>query len=84
MDRLGIRPVALATATFPMASFVLNWFLGLVLPTWGFERLWEAILPGYRAGRVGTFVWGLLASAVSGLYIAVVFVPLYNFIRARD
>jgi hypothetical protein len=82
MDQLRIRPVALATATFLMVSFVLDWFLAL--PTWGFERLLETLLPGYRCGRPGGFWWGLLASAVTGVYIAVVFVPLYHFFRARD
>lgn len=84
MDRLRIRTVGLATATFLVASFLLDWFLALALPTWGFERLWEALLPGYRAGRPGAIWWGLFASAVTGVYIALVFVPLYNFFRARD
>lgn len=83
MIRLRIGTVALAAATFLLLSFVLDWFLALALPTWGFERLWEALLPGYRTGLPGAFWWGLVASAATGVYIAAVFVPLYNFFHTR-
>lgn len=83
VDRLRIRDVALAAASFLVASFVLDSLLALLLPGWGFQRIWEALLPGYRADAPGAFVWGLVASAVTGVYIAAAFVPLYNFFRAR-
>ncbi len=39
MDGLRIRPVALAAATFLAACPILDRFLALALPMWGFEHL---------------------------------------------
>jgi hypothetical protein len=43
----------------------------------------EAVLPAFRWLTFGGFLLGLAESFLYGVYIGVVFVPIYNFINRR-
>jgi hypothetical protein len=43
----------------------------------------ETVLPGFRWLTFGSFVLGLVESFVWGAYLAVVFVPIHNFLHRR-
>lgn len=81
MKRLRIRGAALSLALFFDVSFILCILWGLALPRVHAKgsQLLEAIIPGFTWLTPGSFVLGLVWSTLLGAYIALVFVPLFNF-----
>lgn len=49
----------------------------------GLHRPWLQFLPGFTWLSPGTFLLGLVESFAYGWYVALVFVPLFNFFNAR-
>ena len=78
MKRLTIRGTALSLGLFFAVSFVLCVLWGLAIPRFHAGWLLEAILPGFTWLTPGAFILGLLEAFLFGVYIAVVFVPLFN------
>lgn len=83
MKRLTIRGTALSLALFFDVSFVLCVLWGLAVPQLHASWLLEAILPGFTWLTPQGFVLGLVWSSLYGLYVAAVFVPLFNFFELR-
>ena len=84
MKRLTIRGTALSLGLFFDVSFVLCVLWGLTVPAFhakGVPAL-EAIIPGFTWLTPQSFVWGLVWSALLGIYVAVIFVPLFNYFEA--
>ena len=79
MKRLTIRGTALSLAFFFAVSFVLCVLWGLAVPQFHANRVLEAIIPGFTWLTPQSFVLGLVWSALVGVYVAVVFVPLFNY-----
>lgn len=80
MDRLRFKPMALALGGVFSITFVLDVLGGLIWPNaWLMYKFWELVLPGFRWLSFGSFLWGLIASFLAGVYVAAVFVPLYNY-----
>lgn len=87
MKRLTIRGTALSLALFFDVSFVLCVLWGLALPRLHAKgsQLLEALIPGFTWLTPGSFVLGLVFSTLLGVYVAAVFVPLFNFFAlSRD
>jgi hypothetical protein len=85
MKRLTIRGTALSLGLFFDVSFVLCILWGLALPrvhAKGSDLL-EALIPGFTWLTPQSFILGLVWSTLLGLYIAVVFVPLFNYFEGR-
>ena len=85
MKRLTIRGTALSLAVFFDVSFVLCILWGLALPrvhAKGSDLL-EALIPGFTWLTPQSFILGLVWSTLLALYIAVVFVPLFNYFEGR-
>lgn len=81
---LSFWPVFWASGILLALTFSIDMLLGVLFPNWWvMQRFWEQILPGFTFISWGAFFLGLVESFVSGLYLAVVFVPLYNFFLAR-
>jgi hypothetical protein len=81
MKRLTVRGTGQALAILLDVTFVLCVVWGLLLPTLharGVPVL-EAILPGFTWLTPGSFLLGLVEAFVYGMYIAIVFVPLFNY-----
>ena len=85
MIRLKFWPVALSVSALVTVSFILCMVWDLMVPTeWQMYRIWEVLLPGFRYLTVGTFVLGATESFLTGLYVAAMFVPLFNFFQKRQ
>jgi hypothetical protein len=81
MNRLTIRGTGLSLAIFLDITFVLCIAWGLLLPgihARGVPVL-EALLPGFTWLTPASFVLGLAEAFLYGLYVALVFVPLFNY-----
>ena len=82
---LDWRVVGLALASFFVLTYVLSVLFGLLFPQWAMYELWGRLLPGFTWLSWGSFLLGLVGSIAYGLYIALVFCPLYNLIsRLRE
>ena len=81
MNRLTIRGTALALGLFFDATFFLCALWGLVVPqSWEtMARIWEAVLPGFTWLTPASFLLGLVEAFLYGWYVALVFVPLFNY-----
>ncbi len=81
MKRLTTRGTGLSLAIFLDVTFTLCVLWGMLLPSVharGVPVL-EAILPGFTWLSPGSFVLGLVEVFLYGMYIALVFVPLFNY-----
>jgi hypothetical protein len=82
---LNWKVVAQSLASFAAISFVLCVGYGLVAPT-AFHPSWllEAILPGFKWLSIGSFVIGLIESALYGTFAGALYSVLYNYFARRE
>jgi hypothetical protein len=82
---LNMRVVSWSLGIFLAVSYLFCVLYGLVVPErlHGMKDFLEAMLPAFRWLTFGGFVLGLVESFLYGIYIGVVFVPIYNFISRR-
>lgn len=81
MKRLTIRGTALSLGLFFDVSFVLCVLWGLLAPQ-RFTKMagfLEVVFPGFVWLSPQSVVLGLLEAFLYGVYIAVFFVPLFNY-----
>jgi hypothetical protein len=78
--RISLLPLGLALSAFMAVTYALCVLYGLAL-TDGVvhSTLLPMLLPGFAWLDWSSFFIGLLWSYAYGWYIAIVFVPLYNF-----
>jgi hypothetical protein len=79
MKRLTIRGTALALGVFFDVSLVLCVLWGLAIPQFHANWLLEGLLPGFIWLSPQSIVLGLVEAFLFGVYIALVFVPLFNY-----
>ncbi len=82
---LNMRVVSWSVGLFLAISFIFCVLYGLVVPArlHGMQSFLEAVLPAFKWLTFGGFVLGLIESFLYGVYIGVVFVPIYNFINRK-
>lgn len=78
MRTLRVLPVAAALSTFFVLTFSVSAFLEVVFG-WPYSRFWTMMLIGYDGLSIGDFILGLIQMLLYGLYISLVFVPVYNY-----
>lgn len=83
MKPLGIREVALSLGVFGAVTFTLCLLWDLAFPGLAMTRIWEALLPGFKGISWSSYFLGLVEVVLYALYTAVVFVPTFNFFRAK-
>ena len=83
VQRLRLVPVGMSIGLLFSISYVLCVALGLIWWDAGLHQPWLQFLPGFTWLSPGTFLLGLVESFVYGWYVALVFVPLFNFFNAR-
>lgn len=85
MKQLTIRGTAVALGLFFDVTFLLCVFWGLAVPgrLETMAKIWEAILPGFTWLTPWSVVLGLVEAFLYGVYVAVVFVPLFNYFEGR-
>jgi hypothetical protein len=81
--RLRLVPVGMSLGLLLAISYVLCVLLGLIWWDAGLHRPWLQFLPGFTWLSPGTFLLGLVESFAYGWYVALVFVPLFNFFSTR-
>ena len=80
---LDWRPVGLALGLFLGISFMLCVGFDLLFPGMAMYESWMKLLPGFTWLSWGTFFLGLAESIAYGIYIALVFCPLYNYLQGK-
>ncbi len=82
---LNTRVVSWSLGIFSAISFILCVLYGLIVPErlHGMSAFLEAMLPAFKWLTFGGFLLGLIESFLYGIYIGIVFVPVYNFINRR-
>jgi hypothetical protein len=81
--RLRLIPVGMGVGLLFAISYILCVALGLIWWDAGLHQPWLQFLPGFTWLSPGTFLLGLVESFAYGWYVALVFVPLFNFFNAR-
>lgn len=84
MKALRLKPVAAAVVTFGVITYILCVIFDFIFPRWAMYQLWEILLPGFTWISWGSFFIGLIGVIVYGIYIAAVFVPVYNYFRGNN
>ncbi len=83
---LNIRVVSWSVGFFLAISFILCVLYGLVVPErlHGMRAFLEAVLPAFKWLSFGKFILGLVESFLYGVYVGLVFVPIYNFVNKKS
>ena len=81
---LNTKVVTQSVSSFAAITFALCVAYGLVAPA-GAHSSWllEAVLPGFTWLSVGSFLLGLLETALYGAGVGVLYSTLYNFFGRR-
>lgn len=82
MRFLHWKTVGVSLGSFLAISYVLCVVYDLIFPGQTMYQAWIRLLPGFTWITWGTFFLGLVESFLYGIYIALVFVPLYNFFKS--
>ncbi len=79
--RLRFWPVALSVGLFLAITFVACVLFGLAAPEqFRMYTAWEPLLPGFTWISWCSFFLGLVGAFLYGLWTAIIFVPLYNWL----
>jgi hypothetical protein len=82
-SRLGVSTVGFSLTAFFVFSYILCVLGAVLFPGVIVHRLLEFLLPGFELLTWRSFFVGLGGSIGWAWYIALVFVPIYNFVHAR-
>lgn len=81
---LNIKVVSWSLGIFAAVSFVVCVIYGLIVPqSLHMYQFLEAVLPAFKWLTFWGFLLGLLESFLYGVYVGLVFVPIYNFLTRR-
>jgi hypothetical protein len=83
MNRLSIKTVGLSVGVIFSVSYVLCVIFDLIFPGWAMYQIWQGLLPGFSWSAAG-FLIGLVETVLYGFYVAVIYVPVYNYLRQRE
>ncbi|MDH5536545.1 MAG: DUF5676 family membrane protein [Betaproteobacteria bacterium] len=78
MGKLDWRAVGVATGSFLAVSYLICVAYDLAFDQRMYEA-WLKLLPGFTWLTWPSFFLGLVESFLYGIYIGLVFVPLYNY-----
>lgn len=81
---LNWKVVTKSLSSFAAISFALCVGYGLLAPS-AFHPSWllEALLPGFKWLSLGSFVLGLIETALYGAWAGVLYSALYNYFMQR-
>ncbi len=82
---LNIKVVSWSLGLFTSFTFLLCVLYGLLVPQklHGMSHVLESILPAFEWLTFSGFVLGFVESFLYGVYIGIVFVPIYNFVNGN-
>lgn len=82
---LNMRVVSWALGLFLALSYILCVIYGMIVPQrlHGMSAFLEMVLPAFKWLTLGGFILGLIESFLYGVYIGIVFVPIFNFLSKK-
>jgi hypothetical protein len=83
MKPLRFTELALSLSVLGVMTFTLCILWDLAFPNLAMTRLWEVLLPGFKGISWGSYFLGLVEMILYSVYTALIFVPTFNFFRAR-
>jgi hypothetical protein len=83
MAFLNWKIVGVSLGLFLAISYMLCVIFDLIFPGQAMYQTWIRLLPGFKWLTWGSFFLGLIESFLYGIYISVIFVPIYNFLKRR-
>jgi Cu+-exporting ATPase len=81
--RISLIAVGQATSLLLAVTFVLCVAFDLLFPEYAMHPVWQGWLPGFVWLSWPSFLLGLIESYGYGWYLALVWVPLYNYFARR-
>ena len=81
---MSITPLGNVLGTFLAISFTLCVAFGLAFPSLVMYPAYFGMLPGVTWISWTSFALGLVETFAYGWFIALIFVPLYNFFRGQN
>ncbi|WP_412970991.1 DUF5676 family membrane protein [Glaciecola sp. MF2-115] len=81
--KLSLSAFGHATSLFISISFTLCVVFDLIFPEHAMYEVWLKLLPGFEWISWQSFFLGLLESYMYGWFIALIWVPLYNFFGSK-
>lgn len=81
--KIRIFPVGMALGLLLSLSFVFCVIFGLIFPGATMYQAWLPLLPGVAWISWSSALLGLVETFAYGWYIAIIFVPLYNFFSPK-
>lgn len=82
-NRMSLMAVGHATSLLLMISFILCVGFDFIFPEHAMYQAWQKLLPGFEWISWKSFLLGVVEAYAYGWYIALVWVPLYNFFTNR-
>lgn len=84
--RTGVSLLAVghATSVLLAISFTLCVIFDLLFPDYAMYKTWQALVPGFEWLSWKSFFLGLIESYAYGWYFALIWVPVYNFVSAKN
>lgn len=80
---ISLFAVGHATSIFLAVTFAVCVGFDLLFPSHAMYQSWQKLLPGFEWISAKSFTVGLIESYGYGWYVALIWVPLYNFFAAR-
>ena len=81
--RISLMAFGHATSLFISISFTLCVVFDLLFPQHAMYETWLKLLPGFEWISWPSFFLGLAESYMYGWFIALIWVPLYNFFGSK-
>lgn len=81
--RIRIYPVGMALGILFSLSFALCIVFGLLFPSVTMFQAWLPLLPGVSWISWSSAILGLVETFAYGWFVAVIFVPAFNFFSRR-
>ena len=81
--KINIFPTGMALGLLLSLSFVVCVIFGLIFPSASMYQVWLPLLPGVAWISWSSVLLGVVETFAYGWYIAIIFVPLYNFFLPR-
>ncbi len=82
--RIPLVPLGMSLGVFLAVSYCACIAFDLLFPDHAMHETWHRLLPGFTWLTWPGFLIGLVESFAYGWYVALVFVPLYNFFAERS
>ena len=83
-NRISLVAVGHASSFLLAATFVVCVVFDLVFPEMAMYKVWLTLLPGFEWLTWKSFFIGLIESYAYGWYIALLWVPVYNWVTRRQ